>query len=346
MSKPVEKYYHFVTDKATKTTEILIYGVIGESWWEESTTARQFVTDFRNAEKDSDRINIRLNSPGGSVFDGLAIYNAIATSKKEIHTYNDGVCASMAAVLLLSVNSENIHPAKNSLFMVHSPSTGAWGNRKQIENALNVLDKVQTVLVISICDKTDLDETEVEKKYFDFQDHWFTAEEAKAAGFYTQIEEEEAENVPQNAFGMKFSDLVKLFEPKDSFFPDWINRIAPAIPKENLDFTDMDIKKMTAAYGLPDDTSEEAVLAHVAKREKEIADLIAAKTQAETDLTAANKKVTDLEAEVTTLKKEPGADPAQVNNQIDPVKPEGEPEGARDFGTAFAECMQIIKPSK
>lgn len=349
MSKPKAKYYDLVQNKADKITDILIYGVIGDSWFEESTTARQFVTDFRNAEKDSDRINIRLNSPGGSVFDGLAIFNAISASKKDIHTYNDGVCASMAAVLLLSVKSERIHPAKNSLFMLHSPSTGAWGNREQIESALNVLDKVQKVLVTSVCDKTGLDETEVEKKYFDYKDHWFTADEAKAAKFYSQIEDEEVENVPQNAIGLKFSDLMKLFEPTDSLFPEWINRIAPPStpPEEILDFIDMDIKKLTAAYKLPEDSTEDAIVAHVAKREQQIADLTAAKTTAETDLATANQTIAAKDAEIVALKKEPGAAPATAPVDTDPKPPtNGDPEPAKDFGTAFADCMNILNPKK
>lgn len=345
--KAKEKYYNLIVDKESKTTEILIYGVIGDSWFEESTTARQFVADFRNAEKDSDRINIRLNSPGGSVFDGLAIFNAISASKKEIHTYNDGICASMAAVLLESVPQDNVHPAKNSLFMVHSPSTYAYGNKAQLQEAINVLDKCQSALVASICKNTGLDEKDVEKKYFDNKDHWFTADEALAEGFYSKIEDDEVENVPQNASTMKYSDLIKFFEPKNSIlWPEDETSDEEDTPDEILDFIDMDTKKLTAAYKLPEDSTEDAIVAHIAKREQEIADLTAAKTKAETDLATANQTIKDRDAEIVALKKEPGAKPAGVNNEVDPPKPEDEPEGAKDFGTAFADCLNILNPKK
>lgn len=253
------KYYDIFENKAKKSAEVLIYGVIGESWWEESITARQFVRDFRNLEKDHDIINIRINSPGGSVWDGQAIFNVISNSSKEIHTYNDGLCASMAAVLLLSAKPENVHPAKNSLLMLHSPIIGAYGNKKDIENVLQVLDKIQTALVTSVCEKTGLDKEAVESKYFDYKDHWFTAEEAKAEGLYSQVDDYEAENVPQNASAMKFSDLVKQFEPSDSIFVNWIGSIAPK-NKSNSNFIDMNIKVLAKACGLPDDATEQDVL--------------------------------------------------------------------------------------
>lgn len=342
-----EKYYDIVVDKASRSAEILLYAVIGNSFFEESVTARQFVSEFRNLEKDCDLINIRINSPGGSIFDGLAIFNAISSSKKEIHTYNDGVCASMASVILEAVPKDRIHPAKNSLFMVHSPSTGAWGNRQQIASALDVLDKCQKVLITSICDKTGMDAADVENKYFDYQDHWFTADEAMAAGFYSKVEDHEAENVPQNASTMKFSDLIKYFEPKNSIlWPEDETDDEEDTPDEILDFIDMDIKKLTAAYKLPEDSSEDAIVAHIAKREQEIADLTTAKTKAETDLATANQTIKDRDAEIVALNKEPGAKPAGVNNEVDPPKPEDEPEGAKDFGTAFADCMNILNPKK
>ena len=342
------QYYDIVQNKASKTAEVLIYGVIGESWWEESITARKFVADFKKLEKDHDVINIRINSPGGSVFDGLAIFNTISTSSKEVHIYNDGLCASMASVLLLAADKDNVHPAKNSLLMLHSPMTGAWGNRKKLEEAINVLDKVQNALIVSICEKTGLDNKVVEEKYFNCEDHWFTAEEAQEEGFYESIEENEAENVPQNASSMKFSDLVKTFEPSNTIFPDWINRIAPKTINSNI--IDMDIKNLREVYNLDEEKypTEEDVLNYVKQREQEHKGLQEAKNQADSDLATANQTIEDKDAEIATLKeKTPGAQSAQINKDTDKTDgADSEDKPAEDFGTAFATCMQIIKPSK
>lgn len=331
MSKKENRYYDIVTNKTSKTAEVLIYGVIGESWWEESITARRFVSDFKNLEKTHDTINVRINSPGGSVFDGLAIFNAISKSPKDVHTYNDGLCASMAAVLLLAADKEKVHPAKNSLLMLHAPLVGAFGNRKEIEKVLNALDKVQDVLVTSVCEKTGLDKEEVVAKYFDYEDHWLTADEAKAAGLYENIEEEEVENVPQNAAGLKFSDLVKLFEPKNTLFPDWINRIAPPAEITNT-IIKMDIQKVRAAYNLKEEeyATEEDVLNYVKTREQEISDTKAAHEAAVNELATAESSLTEKDAEVEALKtqienlkKGPGATDKKVVKETDDNK--GEP---------------------
>lgn len=364
MSKNNEKYYSIIEDKATKSAEVLIYGVIGDSWWEESITARKFVSDFRKLEKENDIINIRINSPGGSVYDGLAIFNAISGSAKEVHTYNDGLCASMAAVLLLAPKPENVHPAQNSLLMLHSPSTGAWGNRLEIEKAIEVLDKVQLALVKSICEKTGLDEKEVEENYFDYKDHWLTADEAREAGLYKNVEEHEAENIPQNASTMKFSDLVKLYEPTNSAFSQWINKLYPSsssiVPTTETNEpeteetetptidqsipTDMDIQKIRDAYGLTEDkyNTEDALLAFIASREKEMTNLVTAKEQAETDLATANQTIASKDAEIAALKQEPGAQSATVNLDTNPSTPK-EDVPAATFGEAFAKCMELSK---
>ena len=341
-------YYDIVQNKASKVADVLIYGVIGESWWEESITARRFVSDFRKLEKDHDQINVRINSPGGSVFDGLAIFNAISNSTKEVHTYNDGLCASMAAVLLLAADKPNVHPAKNSLLMLHSPMSGAWGNRKVIENALNVLDKVQVALITSICEKTGLENKVVEETYFDYEDHWLTADEAQKAGLYENVEEEEAENVPKDVLNMKFSDLVKSFEPTNSIFPEWINRIAPKTINSNI--IDMDIKKLRDVYNLDEEKypTEDDVLNYVKKREKELSDTNEAKTKAESDLATANQTIEDKDAEIATLKEKPGAKSATANKPTDKNKTseEEEDKGADNFFDAYNTCMEILEPEK
>lgn len=296
------KYYDIVENKADRVADVLIYGLIGESLFQESITARRFVSDFRKLEKEHDVINIRINSPGGSIFDGLAIFNAISGSTKDVHTYNDGLCASMAAVLLLAVDPNNIHPAKNSLLMLHSPMSGAYGNRKDIEKVIDVLDKVTSALIISICDKTGFNKEDVESKYFDYNDHWYTAAEAQTEGFYLNVEEEESENVPQNALNMKFLDLVKLFEPSNSIFPEWINRIAPSPEETTNNFIDMDIKKLRDVYNLTEEKyqTEEDVLNFVLSREAELLSSNAAKEQAETELTAKAAELATAQTELQT----------------------------------------------
>jgi hypothetical protein len=193
-----------------------------------------------------------------------------------------------------------------------------------------------------------LEESDIEKNYFDYKDHWLTAEEAKEAGLYANVEDTEAENIPDNVSGMKFSDLVKLFEPSDSLFPDWVNRIAPTKP-DNSNFIDMDIKLLRDAYGLDEEKypKPEDVLNYVKKREQEYKDLDSAKTTAENDLATATQTITDKDAEIAELKEKPGADPANVDTDTDPKGGDPkEPKPAEDFFGAMADCMKVLNPEK
>lgn len=79
----MDKTYYKIQNKTATAVDVLIYGIIGDSWYSESVTAKRFVSDFKNLEKECSRINVRINSPGGSVFDGLAIFNAIQNSTRK-----------------------------------------------------------------------------------------------------------------------------------------------------------------------------------------------------------------------------------------------------------------------
>lgn len=347
------KYYDIIENKAAKVAEILIYGVIGDSWFEESTTAKQFVAEFRNLEKNNDRINIRLNSPGGSVWDGLAICNVISSSKTSIHTYNDGLCASMAAPILLSVPPANVHPAKNSLLMLHSPLSGARGNKKDIEAVLTILDKVQNSLLITLCDRTGLKKEDLEAKYFDFKDHWLTADEAKEEGLYSQVDDYEAENIPQNASKMSLLDLVKQFEPSNSIFADWIGRIAPKNITHTNSEIDMNVKVLAKACGLPEDATEQDVLDWIEKHgnpvdeteeteetQKEEETEEEETTEETEELDPKDQEIALLKAQMAALKKAPGAKDKKV------VKSTDSKSTGNKFGMLSPETVDLYKMLK
>jgi ATP-dependent protease ClpP protease subunit len=82
-----------------KKARLDIYKPIGSSWFEDGIDAESFIKDLAKLEADNDEIDIHINSPGGSVFDGLPIYNAIVGSKQTINVTVDGIAASMAAFI-------------------------------------------------------------------------------------------------------------------------------------------------------------------------------------------------------------------------------------------------------
>lgn len=255
------KKYYSVQNKANDSVDMLIYGVIGDSWFEESVTARQFIADLKALEKDYQRINVHINSPGGSVFDGLPIFNALRNSSSDIHTYNDGLCASMASLILLS--GKTIHTADNALMMLHSPMSGCQGNAADIRQVLEMLDKVQDSLITCITSTTGKTSEEIANKYFDCKDHWLNADEAQAEGFVSVIEKgnkkvsNKVTNMALDEIIDQFDTLVKGRTIFDKFFAQAHDFFSP------ISETDMDIQLLTKACGLADDATEQEVLAFI-----------------------------------------------------------------------------------
>ena len=205
-------YFNIVKNAAAKEATIYIYGAIGGIDWdtyETINTASKFTEEFAALEKEADTIHIRINSPGGAVFEGQAIYNAIFASKKHIITYNDGICASMAALILLS--GDEIHAFKNSLLMIHNSSSSYWGNKKEVEEQLKASEKIDQALGTAIEERLGISAKDVEKDYLNYKDNWFNAEEAESLGFYDHIIKKDKAQVPADIMQMKPKDMVSKY---------------------------------------------------------------------------------------------------------------------------------------
>lgn len=323
------KKYYSIQNKTENSVDILIYGVIGDSWFEESITARQFFADFKALEKEYSRINVRINSPGGSVFDGLSIFNTIRNSAVETHTYNDGLCASMAAAILMA--GKTVHAADNALMMIHSPSTGAWGNARDFQQVLEALDKVQEGLITCFTSRnSDKTADEIKTAYFDYSDHWLTADEAMAESFIDEIEKgnkkvsEKATSLSHDQVIAQFDSLVKGRNLFDRVF----TQVQSLFSINNE--TDMDLKKLIKACGLQDNATEQDVLDWIAEHgnptdpeedpetdpEEDPADP-EADPEEETDTDPKDQEIARLKAENEALKKAPGAKDKKVVKSTD-----------------------------
>lgn len=205
-------YLGIVKNEATREATIYIYGVIGGiDWdtWEEINTAAKFSEEFKSLEKDADTIHVRINSPGGYVFEGQAIYNTLVASSKKIITYNDGICASMGAVILLA--GDEIHAFKNSLLMIHNSSSFYAGNKKDVEEQLKAAEKIDIALGTAIEDRLGISAEEVAKDYLNYKDNWYTSAEAEEAGFYDKIIQKNKAKVPTDAMDMKPQQLFQKY---------------------------------------------------------------------------------------------------------------------------------------
>jgi len=225
-----EQYFNVVAIEGEDSADLLLYGYIGqEDWWRENSekdlTDLVVVQKLNELEKDYSRINIRINSPGGSVYHGDAIISAIRRSKAEVHTYNDGMAASMAAQIWLT--SPNRHMAKNAKLMIHATLSGVIGNAQILREEADILDKYDESLISMIAEHTEMSEAEAKARYIDeYKDNFLTYRDAIEAGFIAEDEEEEyeAENVIKDVEQMNYRQIMNHFDAqpaeKNSFLTE------------------------------------------------------------------------------------------------------------------------------
>lgn len=161
--------------------EIFVYGDIGESWWEETVSAAQFVKDLQTL--DVDAVTVRINSMGGSVPDGIAIFNAMRRHKASITTVVDGMALSVASLIFMGGDTREM--ADNAVLMVHAPWTYAAGNAQQLRDMADQLDTWAAAMAMSYMVEGGMSQPDALALLTDGKDHYYTAAEAHAAGFCT-----------------------------------------------------------------------------------------------------------------------------------------------------------------
>lgn len=179
MSKPV-KWYEIkaLASNEDKTAEVYIYGNIGDRWDENGVIAADFVKEI--AALDVDRIIMRINSFGGSVPDGLAIYNALKRHPASIDVQVDGVALSCASYIAMA--GDTITLAENAQLMIHAPWGVAIGNAADLRLQADVLDGFAKALAHGYATQQgDFDACLA--MLTDGKDHWLSAEDAVAQGF-------------------------------------------------------------------------------------------------------------------------------------------------------------------
>lgn len=173
----MQRNWFEINNKAKETADIWIYSEIGGF----DVNAKSFIDELKEVKgKD---LNVHINSLGGSVFDGLAIYNALKSHKGNVTTIVEGIAASIASVIAMA--GDTIEMSKNSLFMIHNPFTMAGGNAAELRKTANVLDKIRDEIadIYNSVSKQD-HETLVGLMA---AETWFNADETLDVGFANSI---------------------------------------------------------------------------------------------------------------------------------------------------------------
>lgn len=187
--------FSFSNLASTETPATLsIFDEIG--FW--GVQAKDFIRDLSAVQ--SKVLNVEINSPGGDVFAGLAIFNALRSSGKEIVVTVMGVAASAAS--LIAMAGDRIVMPKNTFMMIHNPWSMAIGNADELRDTADTLDKIGSSLRMTYSARTGLPEDEIAAMLA--TDTWLTADEALEKGFASEV----TDNVTAKAqFDMSRADL-------------------------------------------------------------------------------------------------------------------------------------------
>ena len=184
--------------------EVYIYGEITNfKWFDEDVTPTDIKEELDKL-KNVDSINVYVNSPGGGVSAGVAIYSELKRLSVPVTSYVDGIAASIASLIVLA--ADKVVMPFNSMLMIHDPWTCACGNSKEFRELADTLDKIsESMLVSTYQEKTGLDKEKIIEMMS--AETWLSAEEAVELGFADVLEEEQKIAACYKGENVAFNDV-------------------------------------------------------------------------------------------------------------------------------------------
>lgn len=186
------KYFNLETKD--KKADLFIYGDITSWPWKESDVSSYNLSKQLEELKDIEILNVYINSYGGEVSEGLAIYNALKRFKGKVITYADGFVCSIASVIFMAGEERIMN--QSSALLIHNAWTYESGDAKSLRKAADDLDVINELSVKAYLEKISLKENEL-REYMD-KETWINAEDAVSLGFATSLEENKSEKANQS----------------------------------------------------------------------------------------------------------------------------------------------------
>lgn len=210
----MKKYFALETKESE--ADIVIFGDITSlPWLESDVSAHNLSKEI--AGLDVDTIHVHLNSYGGEVAEGLAIYNSLKQHKAKVKTYCDGFACSIASVIFMSGDERIMSNA--SMLMIHNPWTYTEGNAQELRKTAEDLDKMSQTSVNAYMEKVSIEEAEV-KQLLD-EETWLLPSEALDYGFATSVTGSEPQvKYSQSVRKHVIQKLAKQMEPKPEPTPE------------------------------------------------------------------------------------------------------------------------------
>ena len=229
---------------------VLLYGEIGDG---EKCDSESVVAELMELAAAYSSIDVHINSKGGDVFAGIAIYNALRTVQADVTIYVDGIAASIAGVIALC--GRPLYMNKYARLMLHRVSGGAYGNADELIRVADMCNDLEVSLAEIIAKRCGKETGEILSMFFDGTDHYLTAEQAMDMKLCDGIVD------------MVVPESVSLASVDDIY--NFTNRLAeePAQNKINMALID-ELKKRPTFANM---ASEADMLAHITTLESQAA---------------------------------------------------------------------------
>ena len=229
----------FMAAMKAKVLELLIYDEIGENFWTGGGITAGSVGAAIKAAGDFDSIVLRINSPGGSCFDGVAIYNLIRAQKKPVTVFVDGLAASAASDIAMA--GDEINMGSGAMIMIHNAMWGCYGDANDLRQAADAIEKI-SVTVAEIYIARTGNGADVIKAMMDAET-WMSGADAVEKGFATRVVEQDA-RIAADAKALAATFNLKSFKNAPKF----------AVKTKRVDGEDLE--KSAFAYQGGDETKD------------------------------------------------------------------------------------------
>ena len=297
--------------------------IANETWWGDEVTPEAFRTELRQMKGN---LTVHINSPGGDVFAGVTIYNALKDYHKgKVTVKVDGLAASIASVVAMA--GDEIIMSPGAMMMIHNPWSMGVGSSDELRKAADTLDKIKDAILPIYADRTGLDEDEVQALMD--AETWMSAEKAVELGFAdvvqkaTKAKESEGVNLMANfAFSMSASKAA---------MKDFINKVKNS--ERNASMNENDELKETQAEVQTEEAPVEAPVEEVAEVKDSAEEIVEEK---------ADEVAEEPAEEAESVAEEPEAEEGEPTEAENENAEEGEnaEEEAADEGEDIADKIE------
>lgn len=184
---------------------LLIYGEISDTGGDGTVSSGGVVADLLWLDDNYRRVDVHINSVGGEVYPGIAIFNTLRQMKAEVTIYVDGIAASIAGVIALC--GRPVKMSKYSRLMLHNVSGGCYGNKKDLADMIREIESLEETIAEIISERCGMDKETVVATYFDGKDHWIDAEEALRLKLVDEVYDVDATVLPDDTI----DDIYRIF---------------------------------------------------------------------------------------------------------------------------------------